>query len=665
MTSTITRVLDPSTLAPHVSQHVPQKTGGGPYKGTALAAENNIYRHSVCRVYNIGEQVSIEAPYEGGSRSKSSGSGVVIQCRDSTPRGYGFYILTNHHVVSNAKILTVTWPASGSQHPFHVVVVADCPQRDLALLQLRTDGLPDGYNNAPEFTFIPVKIAQSDGFEMGSATTAVGYPLGREEMTRTSGTLNARTMLSQRTFLATDSALAPGCSGGPLLSHGDGVGPVVIGLNDCIIKGQSSMGFAIPGEAILNFIHDAHLETIEQPQLETRLVETLHWGFGTKKVTEDWVANHQHGSTHKCQGLTITKVVPKTLCDGVLELHDQLLSFSVARLCDERIQLDKSGQVLAPFWQPDPISFKSAWSRIRDDDKVTLHIVRNGIDKDVVVVAKIAKDKGAVPAIYTDYEAFEFAICAGMVLANLTQNHVSHFAPQNHHLLRYEDPQIRATEPSLIVTKVLGGSIMRKSGLDVIPGTILHSITAVSYAGGERDEESFVVRCVKDLDAIKKADFYEFVFQGGRRTFSKQHMQDSMAKLIQNEGATWHGAHVVEFYTPVTLVDSTQSTGDDACGSKIHSTPVVFETVACVDVERVCNKPGDQCPVHKAARLAEEARLAKEVALDGNSPETENDAFPIDYWVTTDEFPLLACGFGMSDLDLAALRAVFPPNALL
>ena len=170
-------------------------------------------------------------------KSKSSGSGVVI-----SPDGY---VLTNHHVVSNAAMIKVTLPG-GKQ--YDAEIIGDDPVSDLALLKL------DGRN----FPYAP--LADSDHLLIGEWVIALGNPFGLFDVSKqpsaTVGIISALHMdfgqqesgQVYQDMIQTDAAINVGNSGGPLVNS---VGEV-IGINTFIYTGNNmsqgsvGIGFAIP-----------------------------------------------------------------------------------------------------------------------------------------------------------------------------------------------------------------------------------------------------------------------------------------------------------------------------------------------------------------------------------------------------------------------------------
>jgi len=170
--------------------------------------------------------------YEIPKVSRGIGTGFIID-----PKGY---IITNEHVISNAKEINVT--VIGFDEPFKATVVGKDYNLDLAVLKV------DSSKQLPY-----IELGNSDEMRVGEWVIAIGNPY-RLDHTVTVGVVSAKgrpvTIPDQSTgkqrvykdLIQTDAAINPGNSGGPLIS----LEGKVIGINTAINAEAQGIGFAIP-----------------------------------------------------------------------------------------------------------------------------------------------------------------------------------------------------------------------------------------------------------------------------------------------------------------------------------------------------------------------------------------------------------------------------------
>jgi serine protease Do len=170
-------------------------------------------------------------------QERATGSGVII--------GEDGLIVTNNHVIENAKELVVTL-GSGDEVPATVIGVD--PPTDLAVIKVDKKGLP------------AISFADSEQLRVGEPAIAIGNPLGLDfQQSVTLGVVSARersiTIQGQKfTFIQTDAAINDGNSGGALVN----IFGKVIGINTAKIKiaGVEGMGFAIPSNTVKQITSD-------------------------------------------------------------------------------------------------------------------------------------------------------------------------------------------------------------------------------------------------------------------------------------------------------------------------------------------------------------------------------------------------------------------------
>lgn len=161
------------------------------------------------------------------------------------------YVLTNYHVISSAKEITVTL---SNNTEVSATIVNYVAEKDIAMLKLK-----DG-------TKVPAvaELGDSDEVYPGAEVIAIGTPLSKNfAQTLTKGVISGsnRTIESQTgtsvNLIQTDTAINPGNSGGPLVNAKG----QVIGINSMKLGSETlgetsieGIGFAIPINEVKNKI---------------------------------------------------------------------------------------------------------------------------------------------------------------------------------------------------------------------------------------------------------------------------------------------------------------------------------------------------------------------------------------------------------------------------
>jgi S1-C subfamily serine protease len=168
--------------------------------------------------------------------------------QNATALGSGFvydnqgHIITNNHVVSNAKIVDVTF-IDGNRYT--ATVIGKDPFSDLAVLKI--------IGNLTKL-ISPLSIANSSNLEVGEKVIAIGNPYGLDNtmttgiVSQTGRLLPESTSFSIPDAIQTDASINPGNSGGPLLN----INGQVIGINTAGLF--NGVGFAISSNTFMKEI---------------------------------------------------------------------------------------------------------------------------------------------------------------------------------------------------------------------------------------------------------------------------------------------------------------------------------------------------------------------------------------------------------------------------
>ena len=187
-------------------------------------------------VVEIATESVTTSSYLGKYVTSGAGSGVIV-----TANGY---IVTNYHVIEDAKKITVT-TTDGTQ--YEATVVGSDSDTDLAILKIDATGLTSAV------------LGSSSNLLTGQSVIVIGNPLGSLGGSVTTGIISALSREitisgNTMTLLQTNAAVNPGNSGGGLFDlNGNLVGIVNAKSSGEDVEG---IGFAIPIDTAKTVIED-------------------------------------------------------------------------------------------------------------------------------------------------------------------------------------------------------------------------------------------------------------------------------------------------------------------------------------------------------------------------------------------------------------------------
>ena len=233
------QAIEESTAPVETTQPVTKDTTitleGQPHRVDNIPQEGGL---SLQAIYSqcIDSVVSISCQSDSAA---STGTGVVISDRG--------YIVTNHHVVEDARQITVQL---SDERKLQATLVGKDKASDLAVLRVEAEGL------------VSAVFGDSESLRVGDMVCAIGDPLGVElRGTMTNGIISAinrdittggRTM----TLIQTNAALNSGNSGGPLINcFGQVIGINTMKIGDYMsVSGVEGLGFAIPSVTVKSIV---------------------------------------------------------------------------------------------------------------------------------------------------------------------------------------------------------------------------------------------------------------------------------------------------------------------------------------------------------------------------------------------------------------------------
>jgi serine protease Do len=256
------------------------------------------------------------------------GSGVIISADG--------YILTNHHVVAEADVITVTLSDSKTHK---ATKIASDEGSDIAVIKIEASGLS------------PVTFADSEKAKVGDVVLAIGSPFEfRQSVSR--GIIsalgrNTKEISQFSNFIQTDASINPGNSGGALI---DTQGRLV-GIPTAIFSrsgGNMGIGFAVPS---------TQARTVMESLLKFGRVARGYLGIGMLDIDETLAKNFALKSV---AGVVVTVVASDSPA-------------AKAGLRDEDVILELNGKAVEG-----EDSFRNKIAAIEPGKQVELKIVREG-----------------------------------------------------------------------------------------------------------------------------------------------------------------------------------------------------------------------------------------------------------------------------------------------
>ncbi|KUK46532.1 MAG: Putative S1B family peptidase [Anaerolinea thermophila] len=307
---------------------------------------------------------------------------IVYTADGNVGQGSGFvydlegHIITNYHVVEDAQEIEVTFPEGTRAR---ATVIGEDVDSDIAVIFVDVD----------QNVLHPLALGNSSDLEVGQFVIAIGNPYGYSG-TMTTGIISARgrildSLRSTQTgsnyaagdLLQTDAAINPGNSGGPLLDLNGNV----IGINRAIYADSSSVlvgsasysgiGFAIPIDIVKKVVpflitdgsYDyPFLGISSQDGLTMKEVEAMGFDPSIQGV---YVLGVTSGGPAARAGLKAG--TRSTEYEGLYAGGDMILAL------DGNPVENFNGLLTYLFMNKAP------------GDQITLTILRNGTEKDVVV----------------------------------------------------------------------------------------------------------------------------------------------------------------------------------------------------------------------------------------------------------------------------------------
>ena len=413
-------------------------------KGNTWLDVQRQVKDTVVQVYSQVSEFNWLEPYKTPEQAEGVGSGFFINERGD--------IITNYHVVAQACCVQIQIPSFGLER-FDVEVVGVSPERDIALLKLTNESREKITAQLSKIPFL--ELGDSDQVLRSQEVLALGYPLGQTRLKSTLGIVSGRERLGYFGYIQITAPLNRGNSGGPALNtNGE-----VVGINSCGVTEAQNVGYIIPINEVKTALKDLYkVKLLRKPSLGCIFT------FSTPELVR-YFGNPPDG------GWYIAKVFEETLMESIgIQENDMLYEVN-------GYKVDMYGELIVP-WSEDKISLFELLNRFTVGDEIHFVIYRKG-EKKIFNFKLTHKYLPPVRAVYPEFEpeATDYDIIGGLVVMQLTLNHVPQLLSRVPDLVRFGRPEMQH-EPTLIITHVLPNSQAYKARV-LRPGEIIEEVNSV------------------------------------------------------------------------------------------------------------------------------------------------------------------------------------------
>ena len=426
---------------------------------------------SLVRIEATSQEPNYKTPWSPGDVTSGVGAGFVVD---------GKRIMTNAHVVSNARFLTVS--KEGDPNPYLAQVLHIAHDCDLALLGVEN---PDFFNGtAPlEFGGIP---------QIESVVSAYGYPVGGTRLSVTRGIVSridfqpySHSGMDSHLAIQIDAAINPGNSGGPVMQNSKVVGVAFQGYSGDVAQ---NVGYMIPTPVIHRFLKD-----VEDGRYDHYVDLAL-----TYRNLFNPAARSALGLEDENTGVQICSVYSSGASDGIVKPGDVILKIDGHTVSsDGTIPLEDEA---VPLEEVVERKFKG--------DKVHLDILRDGKPMTLTVPLREPWPFKLHSNLYD--EKPRFFVAGGLVFQPVDQNFMEAHDPSDQRLNYLFDffiaDGLHATRPEIVVL-----SNILPDPVNAYADEFRYSV--VDEVNGRR------IKRIEDIAAAfeEKADYYVIKFAGGGR----------------------------------------------------------------------------------------------------------------------------------------------------
>ena len=420
---------------------------------------------SLVRIEATSQEPNYKTPWSPGEVISGVGAGFVID---------GDRIMTNAHVVSNARFLTVSKEGDPKPYTARVLHIAhDC---DLALLKVENAEFFNG-TSPLEFGGLP---------EIESLVSVYGYPIGGKRLSVTRGIVSridfqtySHSAMDSHLTIQIDAAINPGNSGGPVMQDGKVVGVAFQGYSGDVAQ---NVGYMIPVPVVERFLKD-----VEDGKYDRYIDLAISY-----QNLFNPAARRALGLEDDDSGVMVGAVYGGGSSDGILKPGDVLLEIDGYPIAsDGSIRLQNG---VVPFTEIVERKFRG--------EKAKLVIIR---DRKKQTVAVPLDDPWPFTLQSNAYdEKPRYVIYGGLVFQPVDRNFLAAHDPSNQRLnysfdFFVEDEIYRDRKELVVLSNILPDPVNAHTGdfryslINEINGRRIQTLQDVAQAFAKR-EEYYVIK---------------------------------------------------------------------------------------------------------------------------------------------------------------------------
>ena len=394
------------------------------------------YSGTIFRIHCNEKCFRPNTPYDQYCDESKTGTGFLLRL-PNMPKPW---IVTAHHVVSNAARITATSPSLPNGEWHSLQIVGYNPYLDVAILTLE-DMRSD---------MTPFECGLSSTLKPEDRIVCIGFAGGTRRTHLTSGTVSARNSFPHNR-IQTDAAVNPGNSGGPVVNV---TTKRVVGIVTSGEDGMQNTNFFTPMEEAYNSV----MRMLTQTQQGAAGIDL---GYHLNAVVRpvDSVACNGHPG-----GALVAAVEPE--CG----LHVNDVIVGVTNGAGEMLTLDVHMRVTDPLiWDYDAVDFRSILDALplrNPSETWVLNVRRDGVTRPTSI--RIGPSTRASRELFPDCEPVFYCTFAGVVVQMLSTSHGRYV--QNAPLQMISNPDVDMYSVP-IITNVVAGCPYAVHGAMALEGT--------------------------------------------------------------------------------------------------------------------------------------------------------------------------------------------------